>query len=234
MKLFSLKNFTLSLNEAPKAHYFCFLLPIQNSAVQQKSNKATLPNTKTFSTVVKLALWVQSLCLLLHNNFLVFIISDSCWKVRIICGRCQITIPVSLEGFQACYSASAQSSTSRFSKIKRSGGIRRNCFPFEMTDKSLRVKLVIVSWLEHNLNQGISHFCSLNSTRKVNIGESFGSSTFKLDIALRNVRSRTGPSRCGAQCKIRARGPMQDLGAGSLWAVILWRHHVKSTVLRSW
>jgi len=43
-----LKNFTQSLNEAPKAHYFCFLLLIQRSAVQQKSNKADLPNTKTF------------------------------------------------------------------------------------------------------------------------------------------------------------------------------------------
>jgi len=68
VKLFSLNNVTLSLHEAPKAHYFCFLLLIQRSAVQQKSNKATLPNTKTFSTV-KLALCVQSLCLLLHNNF---------------------------------------------------------------------------------------------------------------------------------------------------------------------
>jgi len=48
VKLFSLKNFTLSLNEAPKAHYFCFLLIIQRSTVQQKSNKATLPNTKSF------------------------------------------------------------------------------------------------------------------------------------------------------------------------------------------
>jgi len=48
VKLFSLKNFTLSLNEAPKAHDFCFLLLIQRSAVQQKSNKATLPNTKSF------------------------------------------------------------------------------------------------------------------------------------------------------------------------------------------
>jgi len=43
-----LKNFTLSINEAPKVHYFCFLLLIQSSAVQQKSNKATLPNTKRF------------------------------------------------------------------------------------------------------------------------------------------------------------------------------------------
>jgi len=78
VKLFSLKNFTLSLNEAPKAHYFCFLLLIQSSGVQEKSNKATLPSTKTFSTV-KLALCVQSLCLLLHNNFFVFNMSDN-WK----------------------------------------------------------------------------------------------------------------------------------------------------------
>ena len=77
VKLFSLKNFTLSLNEAPKTHYFCFLLLIQRSAIQQKSNKAFLP--KTFSTV-KHALYVQSLCLLLHNNFLFFNISDNCWK----------------------------------------------------------------------------------------------------------------------------------------------------------
>jgi len=79
VKLFSLKNFTLSLNEAPKAHYFCFLLLIQSSAIQHKSNQATLPNNKTFSTV-KLALCGQSLCLLLHNNLLVFNISDNCWK----------------------------------------------------------------------------------------------------------------------------------------------------------
>jgi len=37
-------------------------------------------------------------------------------KVRIICGRCQITNPGSLEGlgFRACYSASAQSPTALF------------------------------------------------------------------------------------------------------------------------
>jgi len=79
VELFSLKNFTLSLNEARKAHYFCFPLLIQRSAVQQKSNISTLPNTKTFSTA-KPASCVQSLCLLLHNNFLVFNISDNCWK----------------------------------------------------------------------------------------------------------------------------------------------------------
>jgi len=79
VKLFSLKNFILSPNKEPKAHSFCFLLLIQSSAVQQKSNKASLPNTKTFSTV-KLTLYPQSLCLLLHTNFLVFNISDNCWK----------------------------------------------------------------------------------------------------------------------------------------------------------
>jgi len=43
-----IEEFYTSLNEAPKAHYFCFLLLSQRSAVQQKSNKATLPNTKSF------------------------------------------------------------------------------------------------------------------------------------------------------------------------------------------
>jgi len=57
-----------------------------------------------------------------------------------------------------------------------------------MTDKSLRVELVIVSLLEHNLNQQISHFRSFNSTRKANIDESFGSYTFKPVTALPNVR----------------------------------------------
>jgi len=59
-----------------------------------------------------------------------------------------------------------------------------------MTDKSLRVKLIIVSLLEHNLNQQISlfNFRSFNSTCKVIIDESFGSSTFKPDTALPNVR----------------------------------------------
>jgi len=57
-----------------------------------------------------------------------------------------------------------------------------------MADKSLHVKRVIVSLLEHNLNQQISHFRSFNSTRKVNIDESFGSPTFKPDTALPNVK----------------------------------------------
>jgi len=57
-----------------------------------------------------------------------------------------------------------------------------------MTDKSLRVELVIVSLLEHNLNQQISHFPSFNFTRKANIDESFGSYTFIPVTALPNVR----------------------------------------------
>jgi len=50
-----------------------------------------------------------------------------------------------------------------------------------MTDNSLRVKVVIVSLLEHNLNQRISHFRFFDSTRRVNTEESFGSFTFKPD-----------------------------------------------------
>jgi len=57
-----------------------------------------------------------------------------------------------------------------------------------MTDKSLRVKLVIVSLLEHNLNQQISQLRSFNSTRKVHSDENFGSSTLKPDTALPNVK----------------------------------------------
>jgi len=56
-------------------------------------------------------------------------------------------------------------------------------------DKSLRVKLIIVSLLERHLNQQISLFNvrSFNSTRKVNVNESFVSSKFKLDTALRQA-----------------------------------------------
>jgi len=57
-----------------------------------------------------------------------------------------------------------------------------------MADKSLRVKLVIVSLLEHNLNQQISLFRSFNSTRKVCNDVNFGSSAFKPDTALPNVK----------------------------------------------
>jgi len=57
-----------------------------------------------------------------------------------------------------------------------------------MADKPLRVKLVIVSLLEHNLNKQISHFRSFNTTRKVRSDENFGSSTFKTDTVLPNVK----------------------------------------------
>ena len=94
-------------------------------------------------------------------------------KVCIICERCQITIPGSLVGlsFRACCRGELQENV-----------------PFEMMDNSLRVKLVIVSLLEHNLNQRISHFRPFNSARKVNTDESFGSSPFKPHIALPTVR----------------------------------------------
>jgi len=57
-----------------------------------------------------------------------------------------------------------------------------------MTDKSLHVKLVIVSLLELNLNQGISQFRSFNSKLKVNTDENFGSFTFKPDTSRPNVK----------------------------------------------
>jgi len=58
-----------------------------------------------------------------------------------------------------------------------------------MTDKSLRIKFVIVSLLEHNLNQQIPlfNFRSFNCRRKVNVDECFVSSIFKPDTALPNV-----------------------------------------------
>jgi len=179
MKLFSLKNFAFSLNEAPKSHYFCFLLLIPSSAVQQKSNKATLPNTKTFAPV-RLALCVQSLCLLLHNKSLVFNISDNCWKSSHNLWTLPNHNSRSLEslGFRACYSTSAQSPTDPFWKPNVPRELQESV-SFEMTDKSLRVKLAVVGLLEHNLNQRISHFRSFNSTRKVNTDESFGSFMFK-------------------------------------------------------
>jgi len=182
VKLFSLKNFTLSLNEAPKAHYFSFLLLIQSSAVQQKSNKATLPTTKTFSAV-KLALCVQSLCLLLYNNFLVFNICDNCLKSSHNLWLLPNHNSRSLEGlgFRAYYSTSAQSLGAPSWKPNVQGELQESV-PFEMTDKSLRVKLVLVRLPDYNSNQRISHFRSFNSRRKVNSDKSFGSFTFKPDI----------------------------------------------------
>ena len=81
-------------------------------------------------------------------------------------------------GARACYSASTQSPTAPFWKPNVLGELQESVL-FDMTDKSLRVKLVIVSLLEHTLNQQISHFRSIYSTRKVNIDESFVSSTFE-------------------------------------------------------
>jgi len=63
VKPFSLKNFALSLNETPEAHYFCFLLLIQSSAVQQNQIRLLCQTSKAFSTV-KLVLCLKSLCLL--------------------------------------------------------------------------------------------------------------------------------------------------------------------------
>ena len=148
MKLFSL-NFILSLNETPKAHCFCFLQLIQRSAVQQKSNKATLPNTKTFSTV-KLTLCVQSLYLLLHNNFLVFNISDNCWKSS----HNLWTLPNHNSrvtwGFRfPCMLQLVRSISHRHVfKTKRTWETTGKWL-YEMMDKSRRGKLVIVSLPEH-------------------------------------------------------------------------------------
>jgi len=69
---------------------------------------------KVFSTV-KLALYVQSLCLLLHN-FLVFNISDNFWKSSHNLWTLLNQNSWSLEdlGFRACYSTFAQSPTAPF------------------------------------------------------------------------------------------------------------------------
>jgi len=69
-------------------------------------------------------------------------------------------------------------------KTKLSGELQESVL-FEIMDKSLCVKLVMVSLLEHNINQQISLFNlrSFNSTRKVNVVESFVSYTFKPDAA---------------------------------------------------
>ena len=154
MKPFSLNSFILSPNEAPKAHYFCFLLLIQSSAVQQKSHTATLPNTKTFSTV-KLTLCVQTLCLLVHNNFSVFNISDNCWESSHNLWTLPNHNSLFTWGFKFPSMLQRVHSVSYHPVWKPNvlGKLQESVL-FEMTDKSLRVKLVIVSLLEHNLNQG--------------------------------------------------------------------------------
>jgi len=79
VKLFSLKNLYTFTKRGAESELFLFSATHSKLCCQQKLNKATLPNNKTFSTV-KLALCVQSPCLLLHNNFLVFNIRDNCWE----------------------------------------------------------------------------------------------------------------------------------------------------------
>jgi len=95
-------------------------------------------------------------------------------KVRVICGRYQITNPGSLEGlgFRACYSTSAESPTALFWKPNVLGNYRK-VLPLRWTINHFTFKPVIVSLLEHNLNQRISYFRSFNSACKVNIDESF-------------------------------------------------------------
>ena len=97
--------------------------------------------------------------LLLHNNFLVFNISDNCRESSHNLWTLPNHNSWSLEGlgFRACYSGCARSPTAPFWKPNVLGELQESV-PLEMTDKSLRVKLVIVSLLEHNLNHRISHF----------------------------------------------------------------------------
>ena len=118
-------------------------------------------------------------------------------KVRIICGRCQIIIPVTWGcRFPSMLQRVRSNSTARFWKPNVPRELQESAF-FEMMDKSLHVKLVIVTLIEHNSNQQISLFnlrC-FNSTRKFNVDESFVSSTFKPDTALAEVsmdRTRFG------------------------------------------
>jgi len=144
VKLFSLKNFTLSLYEAPKAFLlffllvFCYSFNILLFGKNQIGLLCQIP--KAFSTI-KFALYVQSLCLLLHNNFLVFNMSDNCWKSSHNLWTLPNHNSWSLEGvgFRACYSASVQSPTAPFWKSNVLGELQESVL-FEMMDKSLCVK----------------------------------------------------------------------------------------------
>ena len=152
MKLFSLKNFTPSLNKARKAYYFFWYS--FNVLLFSKNQIRLLCQTPNAFSTVKLALYVQSLCLLLHNKFLVFNNSDNCWKSSHNLWTLPNHNSRTLEGlgFRACHSASAQSPTAPFWKPNVLGELQESVL-FEMTDKSLRVKLVIVGLLEHNLTR---------------------------------------------------------------------------------
>jgi len=130
VKLFSLKNFALSLSEAPKRIIFVFCYSF-NILLSSKNQIRLLCQTPNVFSTVKRALCVQSLCLLLHSNFLVFSISDSLTaeKVRIICGRCQITIPGHLRVYR-CPSMLQRVHSISYSpvlKTKRSGGTTGKC-----------------------------------------------------------------------------------------------------------
>ena len=157
----------LSLNEAPKAHVFCYSF---NVLLFSKNQTRLLCQISKALFIVKLALYVQPLCLLIHNNFLVFNISGNCWKSSHNLWTLPNHNSRSLEGlgFRACYSASAQSPTTPFWKPNVLGEVQESVL-FEIRDKSLCVKLVITSLVEHNLNQqiSISHFRFFNSTCKV-------------------------------------------------------------------
>jgi len=61
-----LKNFTLSPNEAPKAHYFVFCYSFNVLLFRKNQIRLLCQTPKAFSTI-NLPLYVQSLCLLLHN-----------------------------------------------------------------------------------------------------------------------------------------------------------------------
>jgi len=92
VNLFSLKNFTLSLNEEPKAHFFVFCYSFKVLLFSKNQIRLLCRTPNAFSTV-KLPLYVRSLCLLLHNNFSFSTSVITAEKIRIICGRYQITIP---------------------------------------------------------------------------------------------------------------------------------------------
>jgi len=96
-------------------------------------------------------------------------------KVCIICGHCQITIPGHLRVYVSEHATARPLNLPPPSFENHVLGDLQESVLFEMTDKLLCVKLVIVSLLEHNLNQQISlfNFRSFNSTRKVIIDEKF-------------------------------------------------------------
>ena len=127
VKLFLLKNFTLSLNEALREHYFCFLHLLNVLLFSKNQIRLLCQTPKAFSTV-KLALYVKSLCLLLHNNLLGFNISDNCWKSSHNLWTLPNPNSRSFEGvgFRACYLASAQSPTDPFRKSNVLGELQKS------------------------------------------------------------------------------------------------------------